>query len=162
MANNANFSPFDPFLMKNFQRLSVKGGRGWAPVVESMRAREPGWTSTSKYWPNLVLEVWTKVQPFDQTSASKSTTHSCQQNAHQQQLQHQQLLSWHLHTPSSLNRSQWVSESVSDKVKQAMVVLGSYKKCMLLSSSQEQRLTKEGDNLIWQNQTWIYLKLEQW
>ena len=42
MANNANFSSFDPFLRNNFQRLSVKGGRGWVPVVESMRAREPG------------------------------------------------------------------------------------------------------------------------
>ena len=47
MANNANFSSFDPFLRKIFQRLSVKGGRGWAPVVESMRAREPGLQASS-------------------------------------------------------------------------------------------------------------------
>ena len=48
---------------------------------------------------------------FYQTSASKSATNCCQQDPHQQQLQHQQVLSWHLQTPglhqsSLLNRSQ--------------------------------------------------------
>ena len=55
---------------------------------------------------------------FYQTSASKSATNCCQQDPHQQQLQHQQVLSWHLQTPglhqsSLLNVTESVSESVS-------------------------------------------------
>ena len=50
--------------------------------------------------------------------ASKSAANCCQHDPHQQQLQHQQVLSWHLHTPGShqsclLNRSQLVSELVT-------------------------------------------------
>ena len=80
------------------------------------------WTSTSKSWPNLVLKVWTKVELFDQTSASKSATNCCQHNPHQQQLQHQQVLSWHLHTTGvtsvKFTKQEWVSQWVSYKGKQ--------------------------------------------
>ena len=55
---------------------------------------------------------------FYQTSASKSATNCCQQDPHQQQLQHQQVLSWHLQTPglhqsSLLNVTESVSQLVS-------------------------------------------------
>merc|ERR1712004_371413 len=71
--------------------------------------------STSKSQPNISLSINQsinhKLQNLDQTSA----TNCCQHNPHQQQLQHQQVLSWHLHTPGShqsslLNRSELVSQ----------------------------------------------------
>ena len=67
-----------------------------------------------------MLKVWTKVELFDQTSASKFTTNCCQHDPHQQQLQHQQVLSWQFHTPGShqsslLNRTELVREWVTDK-----------------------------------------------
>ena len=44
--------------------------------TDQTSASNLAWTSTSKYLPNLVLKVSTKVKLYDQTSASKSATRS--------------------------------------------------------------------------------------
>ena len=66
-------------------------------------------TSAEKNWPN---SSFTSCLDF------KICKNCCQHDPLQQQLQHQQVLSWNLHTPglhqsSLLNRSQWVSQWVS-------------------------------------------------
>ena len=44
--------------------------------TDQTSASNLAWTSTSKYLPDLVLKVSTKVKLYDQTSASKSATRS--------------------------------------------------------------------------------------
>ena len=108
-------------------------------MMNKLLLQNLAWTSTSKFWPtlccaqslnkslalgtNVSSQIWNKLLP---TWSSASTIQ------HEQQLQPQQVLSRHLHTPgphqsSLLNSSQWVSQLGSHWQAYPMIGLGSDK-----------------------------------
>ena len=87
--------------------LYKTSGSKWWPII------------ATKSWPNFSLKILTKFQPWclEHSSASRSLPNCCKHVPHHQnqlQLQHQQVLSWHIHTLGShqcslLNSSQSVN-----------------------------------------------------
>ena len=89
-------------------------------VGRNSASESVGQSLTTKSWPNFCLKILTKFQPWylEHSSASRSLPNCCKHVPHHQnqlQLQHQQVLSWHIHTlgllhqSSLLNRSKWVT-----------------------------------------------------
>ena len=92
-------------------------------ILTKLQFQNLAWTLTSNSWPNFVLKVWTKVQLYDQTSASKSATNCCYPSSSTPATVTTstsfELASSHTRVTSiKLTKQEWVSQLVTDKGKQ--------------------------------------------